>query len=149
MFHLSSQLRKGVYPSSLHVLEQHLKRIKEKESSFYLSYFSVKNDLFGKSVLYVKENGKIFKVYRTGCFPFIKFFCILDDNRCTKSLIKENYLLGALKVLNFGVSTLAYGIASIFLIRDSCFVTDDKTKSKVKIYFQYQVDGIGNKVLEN
>ena len=51
----------------------------------------------------------------------------------------ENRLYGVFKVANFGLPTLMYGLAAIFLIRHSEWV-ETKEHGRVKIYFLIKED---------
>ena len=47
----------------------------------------------------------------------------------------ENKFYEIIKVLNFGIPLVLYGIAAIFLIKHEEVVNMPETKAKVKIYF--------------
>ena len=93
------------------------------------------NDQFGLSHFNWPVGGTNYHVLRTGCFPYIKYHC---TKRPYEDLTMENRLFGLLKIMNFGVPTLAYGLVSIFLITHSEVV---KTSTgSVKVYFHIMED---------
>lgn len=118
-------------PTASQVLSTHLKQRKKPHwTSYFVKYSSVINDQFGKSHFNWEVDGINYHILRTGCYPYVKYHC---SKRPQQSLELEDKFFAALKILNLGLPTLAYGIAAMFLIK---FEEDVVTPSgTVKIYF--------------
>jgi hypothetical protein len=78
------------------------------------------------------DTGDNYHILRTWCYPYIKFHCTKSP---IKDLAMENKFYEIIKVLNFGIPLVLYGIAAIFLIKHEEVVNVPETKAKVKIYF--------------
>jgi len=99
-------------------------------TSFSIPYKSVRNDQLGLSHFNWTVNGINYHILRTGCFPFIKYHC---TKRPYEDLRLQNACFTALKLLNLGIPTLAYGVGSWLLVRHSEDVPTPK--GTVRIYF--------------
>lgn len=123
-------------PRASEVLTCHLIQRKLPQwTSFFVPYKCVKNDQFGKSHFNWPVRDTNYHILRTGCFPYIKYHC---TKRPHENLDVENRFFGLLKIMNFGVPTLAYGIISVFLISHSEEV--ETPNGKVKVYFHIKED---------
>jgi len=84
-------------------------------TAFYVPYCQAENDLYGKSHFnFQVKPGANYHVLRTGAFPFVKFHC---TRRPTADLQLEDRFYLCLKLLNFGLPTLVYGLAGLALAR--------------------------------
>jgi len=118
-------------PLASEVLSCHLKQREFPHwTSYFVAYKDVVNDQFGLSHFNWKVDGVNYHILRTGCFPFMKYHC---SRRPYQDLTLENRIFTALKVLNLGLPTLAYGIAGTFLIKHEEIV--NTSKGAIKIYF--------------
>jgi hypothetical protein len=125
------RLARNHIPAASEVLTQHIRQQGHPPwTSYFVSYKDVINDQFGLSHFNWKVDQANYHILRTGCFPFIKYHC---SKRSHQDLSLENKIFTALKVLNLGLPTLAYGIAVCFLIKHKEII---KTrKGDVNIYF--------------
>ena len=77
--------------------------------------------------------GANYHVLRTGAFPFVKFHC---TKRPVQDLTLEDRFYLALKVLNFGLPTLVYGLAGLAWAKHTeCITVDDQ---QVTLFFWYK-----------
>ena len=96
----------------------------------------MKNDLWGKSHFNFQVDEVNYHVLRTGAHPFIKFHCTarpLDSN-----LWIENHFYNFLKIANFGVPCLLYGLAGLIWAKHSEEVFLEGLEKPITIYFWYQ-----------
>ena len=118
-------------PKASEVLSCHLQqRGLPPWTSYFVKYRTVINDQFGLSHFNWSVDGVNYHILRTGCFPFIKYHC---TRRPEQNLGFENKIFTALKILNFGIPTLAYGLAACYLIRHE--ETVFTSKGNVTVYF--------------
>ena len=102
-------------PKSSTVLSQYLEHRNFPEwTAFYVPYCQAENDLYPKSHFNFTTGGSRqevnYHVLRTGAFPFIKFHC---SRRPPQDLGHEDKFYLGLKLLNFGLPTLVYGLAGL------------------------------------
>ena len=118
-------------PHASEVLTRHLRQRGLPEwTSYFVRYKAVVNDNFAMSHFNWNVDGENYHILRTGCFPFIKYHC---SKRPWQDLRIENTVFKVLKMMNFGIPTLAYGLAACFLIKHEEMV---QTRfGDVKIYF--------------
>ncbi|XP_068631521.1 uncharacterized protein C15orf61 [Battus philenor] len=123
--HLSSK------PTASEVLTAYLTHCKEPPwTSYFVKYSSVKDDQFGMSNFNWKVGKSNYQILRTGCFPYIKYHCSRKEAEDLKS---SDSFMRIIKIANFGVPCLLYGIAAKMLIRHSEVV--HTSKGPVTIYF--------------
>ena len=100
----------------------------------YVPYCDVNNDLWGRSHFNFDVDGRNYHVLRTGAFPFVKFHC---SRRPTgQDLSLEDKFYNGLKLLNFGLPTLVYGLAGLLWARHCESVRTEF--GSVTIYFWYK-----------
>ncbi|XP_044300810.1 uncharacterized protein C15orf61 homolog, partial [Varanus komodoensis] len=104
-------------------------------TSFCVKYSAVRNDQFGRSSFNWEVRGANYHVLRTGCFPFVKYHCSRAPRR---DLAAQDRFFTALKLLNLGIPTLAYGIGSWFLANVT--ETVHTRSGPVTIYFLNKED---------
>ena len=115
---LSAYIRQRKYPSW---------------TAFYMTQNSVKNDQFGQSHFNWKVDEVNYHVLRTGAFPFIKYHCTKSAHA---DLRLDNAFYGVLKFINFGIPTLLYGIAGLFLARHKEYVTVDSKTFELRFWYK-------------
>uniref|UniRef100_A0A0N5CW22 Anoctamin n=1 Tax=Thelazia callipaeda TaxID=103827 RepID=A0A0N5CW22_THECL len=71
-------------------------------------------------------------IFRTGCFPFIKYHCTRGS---WQDFSFENRLYKLITIINFGIPCLLYGLAAQALIQHIEYITDENTGRKVEIKF--------------
>ncbi len=122
-------------PKSSIVLETYLKnRNLTTWTAFYVPQCDVENDLWGKSHFNFQVKESNYHVLRTGAYPFIKFHCTL---RPKEDLTFENHFYNVLKVANFGIPMLLYGIAGLIWANHQETVKIDGFPP-ITIYFWYR-----------
>jgi len=122
-------------PLSSEVLTLHLQqRFLPHWTAFCMFQHEVINDQFGKSHFNWEVDGKNYQVLRTGCYPFIKYHC---SSRPYSDLNFDNKFYGALKILNLGIPTLAYGIVSWLFVKHSDHVLMPDG-NKIKVFFWFK-----------
>jgi len=95
----------------------------------------VRNDLWGKSHFNYKVADENYHILRTGAFPFIKFHC---SKRPEEDLRIEDTFYRILKVLNFGLPTLAYGLSG--LVMATHIEKIKVAEQEIDLYFWYRED---------
>ncbi|KAI8496225.1 hypothetical protein Bbelb_260660 [Branchiostoma belcheri] len=123
-------------PKASEVLSAHLRqRGLPHWTSYFVKYSSVRNDQFAKSHFNWSVDGQNYHILRTGCFPYIKYHC---TRRPYQDLSFEDKFYTGLKIINFGIPCLAYGIGAWFLVT----TTEDvkMPQGTVKVYFWYKED---------
>ena len=102
-------------------------------TSYFVKYKSVVDDQRGKSHFNWDVDGKNYHILRTGCWPYIKYHC---TRRPLENLNIEDRLFTALKIINFGIPCLAYGVGASFLIRHKEIIETEH--GSVVLYFLYK-----------
>lgn len=123
-------------PLASEVLTSHLLQRKLPHwTSFSVYQKSVCNDQFGLSHFNWPVGDANYHILRTGCFPFIKYHC---SRRPFEDLTFDNTFFTWLKIINFGLPTLAYGVACWMLV--SCHEDVETSRGVVRIYFLNKED---------
>ncbi|KOB75142.1 Uncharacterized protein OBRU01_08795 [Operophtera brumata] len=118
-------------PTSSEVLTAYLMQCNEPPwTSYFVKYSSVKDDQFGKSNFNWKVGASNYQILRTGCFPYIKYHC---SRKQEEDLGSSDKFMRIIKVANFGIPCLLYGLAATQLIRHTEIV--HTTKGPVTLYF--------------
>ena len=99
-----------------------------------MSRSDVRNDQWGRSHFNWSVDGVNYHVLRTGAFPFVKYHI---SRRPVEDLSLEDNFYRVLKVLNFGLPTLLYGIAGLLWAKHTEIVALP-CGSKITIYFWYK-----------
>ena len=130
--------KKNSLPKASEVLGCYLKQTDFPPwTSYFVKYKNIHNDHFGYSYfLYTAKNRDVYLIARTGCFPFIKYHCSKVSSFDQTTIKYQNYFFNFIKLINFGLPTLAYGISALFLIKHEENV--HTSKGSVKIYFLYK-----------
>ncbi|XP_032512789.1 uncharacterized protein C15orf61 homolog isoform X2 [Danaus plexippus] len=71
-----------------------------------------------------------YQILRTGCFPYIKYHC---SRKAEEDLVISDRFMRVIKIVNFGIPCLLYGLAATQLIRHTEVVYT--SKGPVNIYF--------------
>ncbi|XP_075971514.1 uncharacterized protein C15orf61 homolog isoform X2 [Anticarsia gemmatalis] len=71
-----------------------------------------------------------YQILRTGCFPYIKYHC---SRKREEDLTTSDRFMRVIKVVNFGIPCLLYGLAATQLIRHTEIV--HTSRGPVTIYF--------------
>ncbi|CAG9134366.1 unnamed protein product [Plutella xylostella] len=71
-----------------------------------------------------------YEILRTGCFPYIKYHC---SRKPPEDLHLSDTFMRIIKIVNFGIPCLLYGLAATQLIRHEEIVLTKK--GSVTIYF--------------
>ena len=103
-------------------------------TAWYVSRSDVRNDQWGQSHFNWSVDGVNYHVLRTGAFPFVKYHI---SRRPVEDLDLEDNFYRLLKVLNFGLPTLLYGIAGL-LWANHTEIVNLPTGNRITIYFWYR-----------
>lgn len=123
-------------PNASEVLTNYLlKRELPPWTSYFVKYSDIQNDQRGFSHFNWPVKDQNYHILRTGCYPYIKYHC---TRRPHEDLSTEDSLFRIIKIMNFGLPCLAYGIAAEFLI--SHRETVETSKGTVTIHFLYKED---------
>ncbi|CAH2267044.1 jg12283 [Pararge aegeria aegeria] len=118
-------------PTSAEVLTSYLSQCNEPPwTSYFVKYSSVKDNQFGMSNFNWKVGRSNYQILRTGCYPYIKYHCSRKE---AENLDASDRFMRVIKVVNFGIPCLLYGLAATQLIRHSEVV--QTSKGPVTIYF--------------
>ncbi|KAJ8727456.1 hypothetical protein PYW07_001575 [Mythimna separata] len=118
-------------PTASEVLTAYLTQCKEPPwTSYFVKYSSVKNDQFGMSNFNWKVGSSNYQILRTGCYPYMKYHC---SKKAAEDLSTSDKFMRFIKVINFGIPCLLYGLAATQLIRHEEIV--NTAKGPVTIYF--------------
>ncbi|XP_055905423.1 uncharacterized protein C15orf61 homolog [Eupeodes corollae] len=125
-------------PKASEVLTAYLKQCNEPPwTSYFVKLKDVQNDQYGRSHFnWTLDTGTNYHILRTGCYPYLKYHC---SKREYQDLTIEDKFFRFLKIVNFGLPMLFYGLAAIRLISHT-EVVDVNEKTKVPIYFLYEED---------
>ncbi|CAK8697311.1 unnamed protein product [Clavelina lepadiformis] len=127
---------KSTLPKASTVLTSHLRqRCYPHWTSYFVKYKNVINDQKGQSHFNWEVDGHNYHILRTGCWPYIKYHC---TERPLQDLSLEDKLFTLIKIVNFGIPCLAYGIGALFLINHK--ETVNTTSGSVFVYFLYKED---------
>lgn len=124
-------------PKASEVLTAYLKQCNEPPwTSFFVKLKDIENDQYGLSHFnWTLDSGTNYHILRAGCFPYIKYHC---SKRLYQDLSLEDQFFRFLKIINFGLPLLFYGIAATQLITYSEIVF--VRNYKIPIYFLYKED---------
>eukprot|EP01137_Pigoraptor_chileana_P014913 Opistho-2@70159 len=126
-------------PLASEVLTVHLRTLRPDCTSFYIPYHAAINDQFGRSRFNWNVDSRNYDILRMGCFPFVKYHCTHTSAPVDSTV--DDAVFRVVKMVNFGIPTLAYGIGSLLLLKRSDTV--QTSKGAVKIYFLYDENGNG------
>lgn len=104
-------------------------------TAFYMKRRGVINDQFGLSHFNFTIDGINYRVLRTGCYPFIKYHC---SKAPVSDLEMENRLYNFLKVINFGIPLLLYGITGLMFAKHVEHIV--VYEKKIELRFWYKED---------
>uniref|UniRef100_A0AAG5DKT7 Uncharacterized protein n=1 Tax=Anopheles atroparvus TaxID=41427 RepID=A0AAG5DKT7_ANOAO len=129
----------GGKPKVSEVLTAYLRQCNEPPwTSYFIKQSDVENDQFGWSHFnWTLETGTNYHILRTGCYPYMKYHC---TRRPWQNLTLEDRFFRCIKVANFGLPQLFYGLAAVFLIRHVEHVVMGAGYGPVPIYFLYEED---------
>ncbi|KAL1228694.1 Uncharacterized protein TSPI_04378 [Trichinella spiralis] len=118
-------------PLASDVLRVHLiTRQHPAVTSFFIPYRYIQDEHFGQSCFNFEVDKINYRIMRTGCFPFVKYYC-------NREAPIDNYLTDKfftiLKILNLGIPCLLYGVIAWFLVQS--VTTYYINGSKVILYF--------------
>ncbi|XP_063360546.1 uncharacterized protein C15orf61 isoform X1 [Cydia amplana] len=118
-------------PGASEVLTAYLMQCNEPPwTSYFVKYSSVKDDQFGMSNFNWRVGKSNYQILRTGCYPYIKYHC---SRRHVEDLTASDKFMRIIKVVNFGIPCLLYGLAATQLIHHTEIV--HTSKGPVTIYF--------------
>ncbi|XP_067630370.1 uncharacterized protein C15orf61 homolog [Eurosta solidaginis] len=125
-------------PKASQVLTAYLKQCNEPPwTSYFVKFKDVANDQRGWSHFnWTLDTGTNYHILRTGCYPYMKYHC---SKRPIQDLSLEDTFFRILKVINFGLPMLFYGLAAIHLITHEEIVYLP-SGVQVSIYFLYAED---------
>ncbi|KAL0487244.1 1 TM domain-containing transmembrane protein [Acrasis kona] len=78
-----------------------------------------------------------YNIYRTGCFPFIKYYCVRTNKQQTE-IGWEEQMYRIIKFINLGIPTLAYGMISLIMVKSVKYI--QTSQGQVPILFLYKYD---------
>ncbi|XP_073942831.1 uncharacterized protein C15orf61 isoform X1 [Choristoneura fumiferana] len=118
-------------PDASEVLTAYLTQCNEPPwTSYFVKYSSVRDDQYGMSNFNWRVGKSNYQILRTGCFPYIKYHC---SRKAAEDLGTSDKFMRVIKVANFGIPCLLYGLAATQLIRHTEIV--QTSKGPVTIYF--------------
>ncbi|PAA82210.1 hypothetical protein BOX15_Mlig027064g1, partial [Macrostomum lignano] len=96
-------------------------------TAFFLHRGQVINDQWGLSHFNWPVEGGNYHVLRTGCYPYVKYHCTRAPP--DPGLLSQDRFYTCLKAANFGLPTLAYGLAARFLAKHSESISVETARS--------------------
>jgi hypothetical protein len=102
-------------------------------TAFYIKKRDIVNDQFGLSNFNWKVDGVNYHILRTGCYPFVKYHCTKAPY---ENLQTQNLFYGSLKLINFGIPLVLYGLAGLMFANHREHIVVQGTKIELRFWYE-------------